>query len=186
MEEKFHENHNIKILKLDAKNLSSINDSIYDIVLCFGPYYHISNSSDRYMVINECKRICKKNGIIAFAYINKFYANAMYIKNGIYFSKSDYELLSNGDYSKLGHKDAFLGISYFSSPEEIENELKLNKLTVIDHVATDGIYGLFHQRIDEMSESEYEALLKFHSENCRNYSTLGMSSHGMVIVRKET
>lgn len=54
----------------DATNLSEMEGNSFDVVLCFGPMYHLP-PNERELVLAECRRICKVGGIVAFAYINK-------------------------------------------------------------------------------------------------------------------
>lgn len=181
---KFRHHENVDIAKLDATDLSSIQDNTYDLVVCLGPYYHLGVLQERRQALCECRRICKAGGIIAVAYINRHYANAMYVKNGIYFSRDEYLKLESGDTRSLKDRDAFLGISHFTTPEEIEAELHRLGLKTMDHLGTDGVYGLFPKSLEAMNDPEYEALVEYHEKTCREPCILGMSSHALILVRK--
>ena len=54
----------------NAIDLSAYEDDSYDIVLLFGPLYHLHKHEDRLQCITEAKRVCKPDGAIFFAVIN--------------------------------------------------------------------------------------------------------------------
>src|SRR5690554_795326 len=61
IKEKVHKDMNIEVIQGNALDLSIIKDNTYDIVLCFGPLYHLEKLEDRMKCINEVKRVCKKD-----------------------------------------------------------------------------------------------------------------------------
>ncbi len=62
IKEKINEEMSIEVIQGNALDLSIIEDKSYDIVLCFGPLYHLSKMEDRMKCISEVKRVCKDNG----------------------------------------------------------------------------------------------------------------------------
>jgi hypothetical protein len=71
-------------IKRLALRLTGINENEFDVVLVFGPMYHLP-PEERDMVFEESKRICKIDGIIMFAYQSKLGA---YLQAGILFYNS--------------------------------------------------------------------------------------------------
>lgn len=70
LEAKITEDMNIKVYQGNALDLSYLEDNSFDVVLCFGPLYHLKSDEDKLRVINESKRVCKKDGKILFAYLS--------------------------------------------------------------------------------------------------------------------
>jgi len=182
---KFKENKNISISKINAIDVPKELFNIYDIILCFGPYYHLQNKEDRKKCILNCIKLGCEDSIIAFSYICKSFVNQIYIKYDKNFTASEYISFEEGLNNEISYLDDFMGLAYFNTPEEIENELLECNLEIIDHLRTDGPYVLQTDKINKMSKSEYEALLKYHERTCREKSVLGMTNHGMVICRKK-
>lgn len=68
MQKKLTKNHPISLRQGNAIDLSIYDDKIFDIVLLFGPLYHLHKEDDRQKCISEAKRVCKDDGLIFFAF----------------------------------------------------------------------------------------------------------------------
>lgn len=53
----------VDLVQGNAMDLSRYEDKIFDIVLLFGPLYHLHKEADRQKCIAEAKRVCKDGGI---------------------------------------------------------------------------------------------------------------------------
>lgn len=61
-----------KCLHASATDLHELKDQAYDMVLCLGPLYHITDAADRKRALLECLRILKDDGIIIVAFLSPF------------------------------------------------------------------------------------------------------------------
>ena len=71
--------HNLEVLESkhakvkcwpgDARDLSFLPDSTFDLTIFFGPLYHLHSDKDRLKAFSEVKRITKPGGIILAAYV---------------------------------------------------------------------------------------------------------------------
>ncbi len=70
-----------------------------DIVLLFGPLYHLKNDADKQKCISEAKRVCKDGGKIFFAFISNDF---------VFLTEFGYDVnyFGNGDYPELPHRAA--------------------------------------------------------------------------------
>lgn len=66
---KIKAHHKIDLRQGNAVDLSCYDENSFDIVLLFGPLYHLHNEVDRQKCISEAKRVCKADGKIFFAFI---------------------------------------------------------------------------------------------------------------------
>ena len=66
---KLCEEDKIDLTQGNAVDLSKYEDKSFDIVLLFGPLYHLHNEEDRQKCISEAKRVCKDEGMIFFSFI---------------------------------------------------------------------------------------------------------------------
>ena len=62
----------------NAINLKKIKDNSYDIVILFGPMYHLISDEDKIKALNEAKRITKPNGYIFISYYMNDYKTWIY------------------------------------------------------------------------------------------------------------
>ena len=82
----------IDLVQGNALELTRYADKTFDIVLLFGPLYHLKSDADKQKCISEAKRVCKDGGKIFFAFIsNDFVFLTELVYNGNYFSKGDYD-----------------------------------------------------------------------------------------------
>ena len=76
----------------NALNLSRYTDKSFDIVLLFGPLYHLKNDADKQKCICEAKRVCKDDGKIFFAFISNDFIFLTELEHDVnYFSSGDYD-----------------------------------------------------------------------------------------------
>lgn len=54
----------VKAFQGNATNLSKFNDEIFDLVLLFGPMYHLCDKDSQLKALNEAKRITKKVALL--------------------------------------------------------------------------------------------------------------------------
>ena len=157
----------------DATDLKGIETESYDLVLCLGPLYHL-NREDRQQCIRECKRICKKGGIILFAFINKAgaiakFSNAVGWENMLTEKIDDYVLTKGTD-------DVHTNIFYYTMPEEILEDtadagLEKVRLAGVDFLVlentiaswTDEQRRIWSHLADIIFESEYATALTNHA-----------------------
>ncbi|MBQ6687892.1 MAG: GNAT family N-acetyltransferase, partial [Bacteroidales bacterium] len=90
---KMTDDDSIDLVQGNAMDLSRYESDSFDIVLLFGPLYHLHEEADKLRCIKEAKRVCKPNGKIFFAFIS----NDMVI---LTMQQCQEDYLMNGDYNK--------------------------------------------------------------------------------------
>jgi len=160
----------------NACDLSEFGDSSFDVVLLLGPLYHISNAKERKKCIDEARRICKKDGIIFFAYISNdmvvltesFLYDSGFWKNGCY-NKETFDL------------ENFPFV--FSDVEDARNELMRNGISLLHEIGVDGVSELLAEKINQLDDEDYNQYLKYHFYCCEKPEMLGRSSHLLFVGR---
>lgn len=170
----------------NAIDLGMFDSNQFDVVLCFGPIYHLTEAEDRKKCISECIRVLKKGGLLAIAYINKYYLIPHLLTGSRKFILNDSVMHKVIDVGiiKDGEEDCFWTDAYFTNPVEMEEFLSKFNIEIIDHVATDGISPLLRKVVDDMTEDEYITWIDYQLKTCREKSILGISNHGLIICRK--
>ena len=169
-------------LKIDlqqgnAVDLSIYEDESFDIVLLFGPLYHIKDINDRTKCIEEAKRVCKKDGKIFIAYISRdmsclvegihwpdFWAMDTYDHDTFEIIKAPFELYNVDECKKM----------------LIEAELDIKNI-----VASDGCSELLQDKINTFTDEQYEQYLKWHFYTCEKPEMIGHSSHYLFVAEKK-
>lgn len=172
---------NLVSLQGDALDLSKFDDGSFDIVLNFGPMYHLFNKKDKMRAIAESVRVCKTKGVLMFAYLT--HASIVWAygvrKNSI------------SNLAKALNKDG----SIKDVPEEIYNSYYIEDFrkqfagtgtTFLHSVATDGLAPMMRDYIDDgkMSKKDYEILLNWHFATCERPDQQGLSAHMLYICQK--
>ena len=189
MNEKLQENKHLDVnVNLgSATDLSAFENESFDVVLCFGPLYHLKTQQERDQCVNECLRVLKKNGILAIAYINKLFITTTLIqhtKTTILKEEFLNKVIEEG-IIETADGDTFLTNAYFFLPREIDSYLKSFNTEKLDSVGTDGISIILNDMVNAFTEEEYDEWLKYHFKTCREPSILGYINHGLYICRKK-
>jgi len=169
---------NINTMIGDAANLKNIKNSEYDVVLVLGPMYHLP-PEERDLVFIEAKRICKDNGIIIFAYINKlgvFLYGALSFPD-IYPNEKAFECTLINETDDMRPMEFF-----YTTPEKMAECAGKNGLTVLKNTGIDFIFNC--NQINSMDEEKYECWLKYLEYLCESESCTGLSNHTLLICKK--
>lgn len=168
------------IFKTDVLDLSQFEDNSFDAVLCMGAFYHLREVEDRKRAISECLRVLKPKGIFVGAYINRY---AKILKDMI-------ESLENLNVAMDIHKNGSSSLETFgetfykTTPSEFEDEIKAFALEKLHHIGVDGISVAISDRINEMTNEQFETWMEYHLKTCEDPNILGYSMHGLYFAKK--
>ena len=167
---------NIDIIQGNALNLSCYADKYFDIVLLFGPLYHLQNNADKLKCIDEAKRVLKDTGKIFFAFIaNDFVFLSELAHDANYFN--------NGDYNKETFRlNDFPFV--FHTVDACRNLLANGKIRVLHEIASDGASELMAERINSLNDEDYAQYLRYHFYICEKPEMLGMTNHLLFVGEK--
>ena len=166
----------IELRQGNALDLSFYSDESFDIVLLFGPLYHLGNETDRQRAIVEAKRVCKGEGKIFFAFItNDFVILTELNYNGKYFSEGDYDKAS----FRL-HDFPFV----FATVEAAREMLRSGGVKILREIAADGVSELMADKINAMDEADFAQYLRYHYYISEKPELLGMTNHLLIVGEK--
>ncbi|MDZ5253258.1 class I SAM-dependent methyltransferase [Clostridium sp. LIBA-8841] len=177
IKEKCEKDMNLSVFQGNALNISNIEENSYDIVLCFGPLYHLSKIEDRMKSIEEVKRVCKDNGKMFFAFISNDMVittetmcyNPNFLKGDAY----DHETFKLVDYPFVFH-----------SVDQCRKLLNDSGVEIISEIAADGLSELLADKINNMDEEDYNLWLNYHYHCSEKPEFLGYSNHLLFIAEK--
>ena len=138
----------------NAIDLHKFKDNTFDIVLLFGPMYHLISNEDKIKALSEAKRIVKENGLIFISY----YMN-------------EYAIITHGFMENTIKED----INYY------KDTLNLKRVKILSQ---DGPTDYLRKIINKMDEETFEIYYKYHLSICEREELLGASSHVLDILKK--
>lgn len=163
----------IDLVQGNALDLSRYEDKWFDIVLLFGPLYHLKNDKDKQKCISEAKRVCKDGGKIFFAFISNDF---------VFLTEFGYDVnyFSNGDYDKETFKlNDFPFV--FHTVDAARRLLSDCSVNILHEVASDGASELLAKKINEMSDEDYAQYIRYHFYICEKSELLGMTNHLLFV-----
>ncbi|MBQ4572432.1 MAG: class I SAM-dependent methyltransferase [Clostridia bacterium] len=180
MKKKVKSHYNIKIYEGNACDLSAFKSETYDIVLLLGPMYHLFNEEDKHKALSEAIRVAKTGGVIYASYCNN--DTSIY---KFFYKKRILEYLDKGLIQEDYHT--------ISSPEEIfelyrksdiDNLMKSHNVTRLHFVGVDMLSYIFDDRLDLLTDREFEEYMKFLSNLCEREDCVGLSIHMLDVFKK--
>ncbi len=174
-------NSSVKAYLGNATNLSSFKDNSFDMILLFGPLYHLIKKEDKLKALMEAKRVLKKEGVILISYYMNEYA---IITHG-FKDNNILDAIKNNEVDKNFHITPKQTDLYSMLRLEDINELnELSGLKRIKILAQDGPSDYIRPIINKMDEKTFETYIKYHLSTCERPELLGASSHVLDILKK--
>lgn len=168
--------HSINLRQGNALDLSFYDDKSFDIVLLFGPLYHLHNEEDRQKCILEAKRVCKDDGALFFAFIsNDTVILTEFGYNNDFFNNNSY------DHNTFKVEDFPFVFFTFNQCREM---LEKGNINILKEVASDGLSELLAEKINAMDDYSYNQYLKYHFYCCEKSELKGFSNHLLFIGKK--
>lgn len=165
----------IDLVQGNAVDLSRYEDKSFDIVLLFGPLYHLHDEADRQKCIAEVRRVCKDDGMIFFAFIS----NDMVILTELAYDDK-YFLGNTYDHDTFKVEDfPFV----FLTLDQCRQMLLDGGIRIEKEIASDGVSELMEGRINGLDEESYQQYLRYHFYVCEKPEMLGRSNHLLFVGR---
>lgn len=166
----------IDLVQGNALDLSRYADDSFDIVLLFGPLYHLAKEEDRLRCIAEAKRVCKPGGKLFFAFIsNDFVILTEFSYRPDYFTAGDYD-------KQTFRLEDFPFV--FHTVDRCRALLQKGGVGILREVAADGVSELLEDRINSLPPEDYAQYLKYHFYICEKPELLGMTNHLLFVGQK--
>ncbi|GHA52532.1 hypothetical protein GCM10007086_28260 [Photobacterium aphoticum] len=161
-----------------------IQDDSQDVVVILGPLYHLKTEEERHSAIAEADRILKPGGMLAVAYISRYFVGGL-------FAQKFPELITPNVLSELQTQGTvscpeasrFFRVGYFATPMEVEHLLVQQDFEIVSHTATDGFGRYISNGVNHFTAQQYQTWLAYHLAVCDEPSLLGSSNHGLVVAK---
>ena len=175
-------NTTVKAYLGNATNLSIFKDKTFDMILLFGPLYHLINEKDKIKALVEAKRVLKDDGVILVSYYMNEYA---VIKHG-FMDNNIKDAMNNNLIDENFHITPNEDDLY--SMVRIEDINKYNKIANLKRIkilSQDGPSDYIRRYLNKMDKETFELYIKYHLSVCERKELLGASSHVLDILKKQ-
>lgn len=161
----------------NAMDLSFLSDEKYDVILEFGPMYHLIEDEMKLKALEEAKQHLKDDGFILISYCMNEYAVLTHcFKEGCI-----EESLNNLDETFHIRSKAEDLYSYVRL-EDIESLRERSGLNRYKIVSQDGPAEYYKKEINHMDEAAFELFLNYHFATCERFELLGAGRHILDIL----
>ena len=174
----------------DARSLDYPINSI-DVVLLFGPLYHLTEQDERHKALNEAFRVLKRGGILFAAAISRF-ASAIdgFISGFIHdpiFTEIVKQDLIDGQHRNPTNNIMYFTDTYLHRPSDLKKEIESVGFNEVQAFPVEGI-GALTTKFDEVWKDENlkEYLLRIIQMTEREEEIIGISPHLMGVALKRT
>jgi ubiquinone/menaquinone biosynthesis C-methylase UbiE len=173
----------------DARELNRAASSV-DVVLLFGPLYHLIERSDRINALREAHRILRAGGLVLGVGITRFASVLDGLFRGLMddpeFVRIVRRDLAEGQHRNPSNHPAYFTTAFFHHPDELKEEVEEAGLRHERTLAIEGPGWLLqdfeeHWRDDGRRERLLDAVRSIEAEP----SLLGASAHIMAVARKD-
>ena len=168
--------------------MSSYENEQFDVVLLFGPLYHLLEENERKQCLNEVNRVLKSNGLIfasfipylsgSIAIIDRYFrhpeqVNEKNLENVFEtgkFNNSSDKGFQEGFYPTLKEIEALLASSNFK-------KIEIRSIRGIGYEKEDNIYGIKDRQV-------FDKIMKLIEKTANKDEIVEMCGHAMYIGKK--
>jgi len=172
----------------DARRLD-FDDGSADIVLLFGPLYHLVRKKERLKALAEARRVLKPGGLLFAAAISRFTSAVDGSLRGFIrdpeFMTIIQQDLKNGQHRNPSNKPEYFTTAFFHHPNEFEAEMKQARFRSVKVYGVTGFAWLL-PRLDQIwrDPTLKARLMSILDRTELEPSMLGISDHLLAVGKK--
>jgi len=197
--EEGYEVHALELVKHNVQRLRAASDKVhalqgnalkltrkfeknyFDLVLVFGPMYHLFSHEDKIKVLEETKRVLKPGGIAMIAYCMNDYAVVRHgfmegnIKESLKNNKVDIK------YNVMSTAEDLYDYITIEEIDNIKNEGNMERVTIF---TPDGPANYLRPYLREMDEESFELFVDYVKTIAERQDMIGAAAHTVDVLRK--
>ena len=171
--------------QVNATDLSCYNDQSFDVVLLFGPLYHLTEKAEREKCITEVSRVLKKGGKVFASFIPHLSGSIALVQRFCWSPdqvdiNTLEECFESGKFKNLSDKGFQEG--YYPTSEEIENLFSANGF---EKIMLRSIRGFGYEKEDVIfkfkNKNVFSKILDMIDSTAEDKSIIEMCGHAMYV-----
>jgi ubiquinone/menaquinone biosynthesis C-methylase UbiE len=183
------QNYSLASISVGDARATRFGDEMFDIVIMFGPLYHLTEKRDRILALEEANRVLKPGGKLFAVCISKFASlHDGYMRGFIdddMFQKIVDQDLKDGQHRNPDNHPEYFTTTKFHDPDEFRAELEQAGFLDISLHAVEGFAGVIPDLEARMSDETRRKRLFADLQAIElEPSIVGSSPHIMAVSRK--
>lgn len=171
----------------DARQLP-VDDASVDVVLVFGPLYHLTERDDRVRALAEARRAVRPGGLVFVAAISRFASLLDGLSREFLFDPAFRRIaerdLHDGQHRNPDGNPHWFTTAYFHHPDELPQEAGDAGLEVVEVLGVEGVAGWLGPLFDRWDDPADREAILFAARATESEPTLiGASAHLLMVTR---
>lgn len=195
--EEGYEVHAIELVKHNVQRLRAKSDKVhalqgnalklskkyereyFDMVLVFGPMYHLYSYEDKLTVIEEAKKVTKPGGLILIAYLMNDYAVVKhgFIENTIVESVEKNKV--DIKYNVMSTEEDLYDYVSLDTINRLKSDSGLSRITIF---TPDGPANYIRPALRDMDQESYELFVKYVESIAERQDMIGAAGHTVDVL----
>jgi ubiquinone/menaquinone biosynthesis C-methylase UbiE len=169
----------------DARRLP-VPDNSYDVVLLFGPLYHLTERADRLLALREAARVARPGAVIAVAAVSRFASLFDGLSREFLFDPAFRSIvtqdLKEGQHRNPDQRPEWWTTAYLHHPDDLRAEVIEEGLVVLELVGLEGLAMWLPQLASRWANpDDREAILWSARAIEPEPSLAGLSAHLLLV-----
>jgi SAM-dependent methyltransferase len=165
----------------NALRLKRFRDEEFDMVLLFGPLYHLQEEGEKLKALAEAKRVLKTGGILLAAYIMNEFSVITYGFKERHIKESVESGMLDESFHCTKKANELYSMVRLEDIGKLNEEAGLERLQI---VSADGAANYIRPFLNALDQEEFEYFLKYHFATCERPDLMGAAGHTVDILRK--
>ncbi len=171
----------VKAYQGNALKLRRFDDESFDMVLLFGPLYHLKSEGEKLTAFREAKRVLKPEGFLLAAYIMNEFAVITYGFKERHIKECLGTGMLDESFCCTEKGNELYSMVRLEDIEALNRKAGLKRIQI---VAADGAANYIRPFLNALNEEEFEYFLEYHLATCERMDLMGASGHTVDILRK--
>jgi SAM-dependent methyltransferase len=174
-------------VEADVRDLSSWQEDEFDAALCLGPFYHLTERSDRERAASELRRVVRPGGKVFVAFMPRY----AFLRRTAAISQERHRLLDPLFVERLLRDGVFLNdqpgrfdVGFGVRPSEIAPFFERQGFDTIEVLASEGLGSGIEDAVADLRETDpatYERLMNIIMECAADPSVHGLTTHLLYV-----